>query len=203
LYDCEFFCLTDFEAAFVKSIGIAPWKVNILPNGVDIKAFHFVNSVEKIKTLCLGKIDNRKRQPELQKMNLGVEFIGSIASDDFDGEDPDYKGIWSTEDVRSNLTYYTNLILLSGSELQPLVCLEALASGLGLVISEACTQSLDLDKPFITVIPDDKLNDKKYVEAAIKGNAEVSSKSRVEIREYAKLFDWNNIAKNYLSLINV
>ena len=49
------------------------------------------------------------------------------------------------------------LVLLSDGEAHPLVCLEAFAAGLGVVISQWAAANLDLDKDFITVIPEDKL----------------------------------------------
>jgi glycosyltransferase involved in cell wall biosynthesis len=52
--------------------------------------------------------------------------------------------------------------------------------------------------PFITIIPDDKLNDLEYVENAIKENSEASIGLREEIREYGvKNFSWENIVNQY------
>ena len=42
--------------------------------------------------------------------------------------------------------------------------MEALAAGLGVVVWQWGTANLDLEKEFITVIPEDKILDTKYVE---------------------------------------
>jgi hypothetical protein len=62
------------------------------------------------------------------------------------------------------LTNYGNLVLLSDGEAHSLVLMEALAAGLGIVISEFATANLDLDKEFIDVIPENKINDIEYIE---------------------------------------
>ncbi len=56
---------------------------------------------------------------------------------------------------------------------------------------------MDTDKEFITVIPEDKIEDIEYVEKEIIKNREYSAKHRDEIREYAKQFDWVEILKEH------
>ena len=102
-----------------------------------------------------------------------------------------------------NLTAYANMVLLSAGEAHPFVCLEAMAAGLGLVLSEQSTANLDLSQPFITVIPDDKLNDKSFLKQKIQENRKVSLGMRNEIREYCLTnFDWSNIIKQYMEIID-
>jgi glycosyltransferase involved in cell wall biosynthesis len=111
-------------------------------------------------------------------------------------------GEWKKEYLYEHLTDYNNLVLLSDGEAHPLVCCEALVAGLGLVLSEYAAANLDLSKPFITVIPDNKLNDVKYVEEKIKENRETCKKMRKEIREYGlNNFSWENIVKLYINNI--
>ena len=74
--------------------------------------------------------------------------------------------------------------------------MEALAAGLGVVVSEFATANLDLDKEFITVIPEKKISDIDFVEEQIIKNREYSVQHRQEIREYAKQFDWTETVKN-------
>jgi glycosyltransferase involved in cell wall biosynthesis len=94
------------------------------------------------------------------------------------------------------------MILLSSGEAHPFVCLEALAAGLGLVISEQSTANLDLSKSFITVIPDNKLDDFDYLNEKIEENRNISLKMREEIRQYcADNFDWSIIINNYKKII--
>jgi glycosyltransferase involved in cell wall biosynthesis len=95
------------------------------------------------------------------------------------------------------------MILLSTGEAHSLSCIEGLAAGLGLVISEFATANLDTDKPFITVIPEEKVHDVDYLREKIEENREVSLASRLEIRQYAiDNFDWPNIINKYEKILN-
>ena len=50
-----------------------------------------------------------------------------------------------------------------------------------------------MDKDFITVIPDTKINDIEYIEKHVIMNREYSINHRQEIRDYARKFDWPEI----------
>ena len=91
------------------------------------------------------------------------------------------------------------MVLLSDGECGPsMVCIEALAVGLGIVISSSCTENLDTNKEFITVIPDDKLDDIAYVEKAIEENRKISISMRKEIIEYGRThFSYDHIVRQY------
>jgi hypothetical protein len=106
-------------------------------------------------------------------------------------------GEWSKETLYNQLTDYGNLVLLSDGEAHPLVCMEALAAGLGVVVCEWGKANLDTDKEFITVIPEEKITDIDYVENAIIKNREYSIAHRNEIVEYSKQFDWKEVLKKY------
>ena len=108
-----------------------------------------------------------------------------------------YLGEWSKEDLFYNLTDYANLILLSDGEAHPLVCMEALAAGLGLVISEWATANLDLNRDFITVIPESKIIDLEYISSKIEENRKISLQKRNEIVEYSKQFSWKKQIVDY------
>jgi glycosyltransferase involved in cell wall biosynthesis len=199
LYDCEFFILTSWEKDFLLNIGISPQKVKILPNGVDFNAFNFKAQPEfPNASICLGKIDKRKNQAFIQSLNAGVYFAGQNTISEFNSLDEKYLGSWTREEVYENLTNYTNLVLISSLELQPLVCLEALSAGLGLVISEAAAQNLDASLPFITIIPQDLIYNVEIVSAAISDNRDNCIHiGREAIREYAETFSWSNLIQKY------
>lgn len=203
LRDCEFFCLSEQERKFFTNIGISTNKVKIMPNGVCSSLFFVSNNPSKPnRSLCIGKIDARKRQSSLQKINVGVDFVGAVDDENFNSKGEDYLGSWNREQIYMNTTEYANLVILSSSEnCSPLVCLEALSAGLGLVISEACTESLDLSKKFITVIPENKVNDKEFVQQSIKENRIASLSSRQQIVEYSKTRSWSNMMKIYTSYL--
>ena len=95
------------------------------------------------------------------------------------------------------MTEYGNLVLLSDGEAHPLVCMEAMAAGLGVVVTEWGKANLDDSKEFITIIPESKVTDIAYVEEKIIENREYSVKHRDEIVKYAETFDWVNIVKDH------
>jgi glycosyltransferase involved in cell wall biosynthesis len=203
LYDCEFFILTTWERDFLLNIGISPKKIKIVPNGVDFYKFNFKNEPTfPNHSICLGKIDHRKNQSFIQSLNCNVNFVGQNTISEFNSLDPLYIGPWNRDQVYQNLTDYTNLVLISQLELQPLVCLEALSAGLGLVISDAASQNLDCSLPFITVIPQHLIYNAEIVSSAILNNRDICLHiGREKIREYASSFDWKNIARKYESFL--
>jgi len=89
------------------------------------------------------------------------------------------------------------VILLSDGEAHPLVCLEAFAAGLGVVVSQWAAANLDTNKGFITVIPESKISDIEFVESEIIKNREYSAENRKEILDYAKEFEWSRIVDEY------
>jgi glycosyltransferase involved in cell wall biosynthesis len=112
-------------------------------------------------------------------------------------------GEWKKDILYNNLSHYGNLILLSDGEADPLVVKEALICGLGVVVSECASANLDLSKDFITVIPNNKLTDLKYVENAINANRLISIERRDEIRDYGlRIFSWKSIIHKYNQIIS-
>ena len=198
-------CLSDrIEKEFLHR-GNNSNHLSVLPCGIDVDSYS-IDEEEVLhpdRSIVIGKLEPRKRQAFLQKKNLNIDFIGNNADPSFDTTDPCYFGEQSKEDIMENLTSYANMILLSSGEAHPFVCLEAMAAGLGLVLSEQSTANLDLSQPFITVIPDDKLNDKSFLKQKIKENRKISLTMRKDIRKYCfDNFDWSSIIKQYKSIID-
>ena len=170
----------------------------ITPNGVNIDEFNFVSEPEfPDRSIYLAKIDYRKRQHLFQSINT-LWYAGNIADDRFD-KGKNYLGEWSKDRLYNELTEYGNLVLLSDGEAHPLVCMEALAAGLGVVVCQWGKANLDTDKEFITVIEEKHINDIPFIEYEIEKNRKYSVEHRDEIREYSKKFDWKStIEKHYL-----
>jgi len=170
----------------------------VTPNGVNVDEFNFVSDPEHPdRSIYLAKVDHRKRQHIFQSID-SLWYAGNIADDRFNTK-KNYLGEWSKDTLYNELTEYGNLVLLSDGEAHPLVCMEALASGLGVVVCEWGKANLDTTKEFITVIPEDKVEDISYVEEQIIKNREYSIAHRDEIREYGLQFDWVKvIEKHYL-----
>tara|TARA_B100001250_G_scaffold187551_1_gene161167 strand:- start:2268 stop:3203 length:936 start_codon:yes stop_codon:yes gene_type:complete len=184
--------------------GIDSTDVSVLPCGIDTDLYTLDDeALHPDRSVVVGKLEPRKRQAFLQKKGLNIDFIGNNADPSFDTTDPCYFGEQSKQDIMDNLTAYANMVLLSSGEAHPFVCLEGMAAGLGLVLSEQSTANLDLSKSFITVIPDNKLEDTEYLKEKIEENRKVSLGMRKEIREYCFTnFDWSSIIKQYKEVIN-
>ena len=169
-------------------------KISVVPNGVRYDLFNFKETPED-KSIYLAKIDFRKRQYMYHEIP-NLYFAGNIVDNRYNKNN--YLGEWSKEYLYENLTNFSNLVLLSDGEAHPLVCLEAMSAGLGLVISEYATANLDLTKDFIDVIPKDKMDDIDYISEIIKKNRDKSRTMRNEIREYVHdNFNWEYIIENY------
>ena len=196
------FALSDGIIDAYSKVNIPKEKLFLTPNGLDIDAYRFVeNPKYGHKSICIGKIEDRKKQYFLQ----GIEslwFAGIIADNRFD-QSKNYLGELPKSKIKTDLTEYGNLVLISDGEVHPRVCTEALAAGLGVVISECGIANLDLDEEFITVIPDSKINDLEYIQTQIILNRDFSICNRHAILDYARQFDWSNvIEKYYLPSIN-
>jgi glycosyltransferase involved in cell wall biosynthesis len=173
-------------------------RISIIPNGVRDDLFNYKSTCDyPDRSIYLAKIEARKRQYLFQNID-SLYFAGNNIDYRFKTDRNNYLGEWSKSHLYSELTKYANLVLLSDGEAHPLVCLEAMSAGLGLVISEWSTANLDLSLPFIDVIPESKIKDIEYVESVIKVNREKSVNMRNEIREYVITnFSWEKIVKDH------
>lgn len=197
LKNTKIFALSPSIGEVYKRYGYNPEKISVVPNGVREDLFRFEEEcLYPDRSIYLAKIDPRKRQSYFQSIP-SLYFAGNIADNSFRVNE-NYLGEWNKEHLYENLTKYANLVLLSDGEAHPLVCLEAMSAGLGLVISEWATANLDLSLPFIDVIPENKINDIDYVSNVILKNREKSLSMRKEIREYViQNFSWTKIVENY------
>jgi len=176
--------------------GVPSNKLFLNPNGVNLGNFRTTTDPKfSDRSIYLATIDHRKRQFLFQDIE-SLWYAGNIRDNRFD-ETKNYLGEWDKPHLYENLTDYGNLVLLSDGEAHPLVCMESLAAGLGVVVCEWGKANLDLEKEFITVIPEDKISDINYIEDQIVKNREYSISHREEILEYAKQFDWEQVIKNY------
>jgi len=171
-------------------------RVFVVPNGVRDDLFLFSEEcVYPDKSIYLAKIEPRKRQFLYQNIE-GLNFAGNCIDSRFNTNNSNYLGEWSKEKLYNELTKYANLVLLSDGEAHPLVCLEAMSAGLGLVISEWATANLDLSQPFIDVIPESKISDIEYVSKVVEENRRKSIYIRNDIRKYViDNFSWEKIIK--------
>jgi len=191
------FCLSEGISNIYKILlSIPPEKLFITPNGVCSDVFSYTEAPEfGDRSIYLAKIDYRKRQHMFQSIE-SLWFAGNIADSRFN-PNKNYLGEWDKPTLYKNLTQYGNLVLLSDGEAHPLVCMEALTAGLGVVVCEWGKANLDTTKEFITVIPENKVKDVEYVERKIIENREYSLQNRKAILEYSKNFDWIKVITKY------
>lgn len=191
------FCLSEgIKNVYKILMNISEDKLYVTPNGVNTDAFDYTDTPQyKDRSIYLAKIDYRKRQHMFQSID-SLWYAGNIADNRFDTS-KNYLGEWDKSTLHKNLTQYGNLVLLSDGEAHPLVCMEALAAGLGVVVTEWGRANLDESKDFITIIPENKISDIEYVEKKIIENREISLQKREFIIEYSKTFDWIEILKKY------
>ena len=147
------------------------------------------------RSIYLAKIDYRKRQYLFQGIK-SLWFAGNNSDSRFDVSKR-WLQEWSKDKLYNELTDYGNLVLLSDGEAHPLVCLEAFAAGLGVVVSQYASANLDISKDFITVIPEDKITDMVFLESEIIRIENILVEHRKEILEYAETFKWSNVIAKY------
>ena len=191
------FCLSSgIKDVYADVLKIPEKRLFVTPNGVNVDNFRSTISPEfPDRSIYLAKIDYRKRQHMFQSIR-SLYYAGNTADPRFDISN-NYLGEWSKDTLYTHLTEYGNLVLLSDGEAHPLVCLEAFAAGLGVVVSEWAAANLDTDREFITVIAEEKINDVGFVEEMIVKNRNYCNNNREEIIEYAKEFDWANVVDKY------
>jgi len=191
------FCLSGgIKDVYADVLKIPEKRLFVTPNGVNVDNFRSTISPEfPDRSIYLAKIDYRKRQHMFQSIS-SLYYAGNTADPRFDTSN-NYLGEWSKDTLYTHLTEYGNLVLLSDGEAHPLVCLEAFAAGLGVVVSEWAAANLDTDREFITVIAEEKINDIGFVEEMIVKNRNYCNNNREEIIEYAKEFDWVNVVDKY------
>ena len=178
--------------------------INIIHNGARDDEFCYYQLPKyKHKSIYLAKIENRKKQYKYQQIN-NIDFVGNYHNSTFDVNNKNYLGEWNKEILYSELSNYGNLILLSDGEADPLVVKEALLCGLGVVISECSSANLDKHMDFITIIPNNKLDDINFISKEIIKNRLFSINNRENIRKYAmEKFSWKSVIDKYVLVLQI
>jgi hypothetical protein len=198
---CYNFVLADKDYATFLKHGANPTRLKKIKNGVNSSRFAFSISPRLDRSVYLGKITVRKNQKKYQSIP-NLDFIGNLEDYSFDIANDNYLGEWTREQIHKNLTNYTNLLLISQGEADPLVVKEALIAGLGVVVNKSSSENLDTSLDFITVLDEDKLGDLLYVQEKLEKNRKICLEKRQEIREYGiRTFDISNEVDRYIATI--
>ena len=149
----------------------------------------------KTKSIYIGKVEERKQQFKYCKIP-NIDFYGKCEDNNFRQLDC-YKGEFEHKELMNIMKTYGNLVLLSKGEADPLVIKEALMAGLPIVTNRHSIEGLDISE-YINIIPDEKLDDLKYIENIISENLR-KQHLKEEIRKYAvENFSWDVIVDMYL-----
>jgi glycosyltransferase involved in cell wall biosynthesis len=197
------FCVSKKDYEAFKNFGADESRLILSENGANHKTFTYKSHASKPnRSLYLGQIYHRKKQWIYQSID-SIDFVGQNTNTTKFDPKINYLGEWTDEYKRHHLTDYANLILLSdGENGTPLVVKESMINGLGVVISKYAAHDLPENLPFVTVIPDEKLEDISFIEEKIKENREVSINMRNEIRQFAiDNFSWEKLVKLYVENI--
>jgi len=198
------FAVSPKDVEHYKKHGWTDDRLFWLMEGTNDPEFTYNEECEyKDKSIYLGRICPRKKQHIYQTIS-SIDFVGKFEpGTPFDQSRPNFKGEWNREDLCRDLTKYANMVLLSdGENGTSLAIKEALVNGLGVVISRHSASEVDTDKPYVTVIPDDKLEDLDYVEQAVNHNRLYSAAHRNEIREYGmETFSLTKLIDKYIQNI--
>jgi glycosyltransferase involved in cell wall biosynthesis len=173
-----------------------PKRLSVIPNGasLDIRFSEFPRF--QTRTICLGKVEPRKGQHRLQTFS-SIDFVGPLSSKT---EIPrNYKGEWTRQDIYQNLTDYGCLILLSEAEAAPLVILEGLMAGCGIVCTSICLGNLPA-LPWIQTVS--LTESSENIQQAISKVSSCSPEDRILRRKWAEQnISWNTIAQLYKKIV--
>jgi hypothetical protein len=179
---------------FIKLGGLDK-RVILMPNGVNTDSFRFTETPQFAnRSVVLAKIEPRKRQ-HLTHWLQQVDYIGRGPFNH-----PNYRGELEPRSVLLHvLGDYGNFVLLSdGENGTPLVVKEAMAAGLGVVLSESAANELPA-LPWVTVIPEADLANTGKIHEAIERNRIVSLPLRAKIREWVReSWDWQGLVTRYV-----
>lgn len=190
------FVLADKDVDALVRGGADPARIHKIKNGINSSAFQFTETALLDRTIYLGKITPRKRQSKYQSIEA-IDFVGNCDDYMFNTSRPNYLGPWTRDQIHANLTNYSNILLMSEGEADPLVIKEALCAGLGVVVNRQSAENVE-PAPFITIVED---NDPD-IEVKIRENRRISRENRAAIRDYGvSKYDINIEAAKYIDTI--
>lgn len=190
------FAVSEKDKQSYIAAGVHPSNIYLMQNGANTEKFRFkeIPSLPDY-SVCLAQISPRKRQ----YLFAGMDKIDCIGRGPNIYPGINYKGEVPDEFKYNHLTDYGNMVLVSqGENGTPMAIKEALAAGLGVVVSEGAAHELPRNLPFIRVLSELEIHNQEILKQAIDINRIASLKIRKDIREWAsKSFEWKNLIKIY------
>lgn len=189
------FAVSQKDYDVFKTYALHPEKVYYTPNGSSPIAPLDRAGLHLDKSIYIAKVEPRKKQ-HVYCCLPNVDFYGKCDDETFKSL-PSYKGEKEHTELMLLMREYGSLVLLSdGENGGPLVIKEALMAGLPVVTNRH--SGMD-ELPFLDIIPEDKLQDMKYIEEVLKKSRQ---KDRTGIKEYASQFEWKKVVEDYISILN-
>lgn len=180
-------------------LGFQSKSISLIPNGIAISDIPFRNVPSNPRGLVVANFEKRKRSELLFPDYFPIDFIGSGYNQ------PDLqqrvKGYFPREEVLKQITNYQTLVQLSMAEGHSLACIEALAAGLSLVVSEGAAANLDLSLPFINLVHNKLLESEDFLNSTIQESINSNPKHRSMCRAYAQQFCIRKIVGKHVELI--
>lgn len=189
------FAISKKDYEVFKTYAVYPEKVYYTPNGTT-----YVEPLDRPglyldKSIYVAKVEPRKKQ-HVYCCLPNIDFYGKCDDTAFRSLSC-YKGEKEHGELMKLIREYGSLVLLSDGESDPLVLKEALIAGLPVVTN--CHSGMP-ELPFLDIIPDDKLQDMKYIDGVLEKSRQ---KDRTGIKEYASQFEWKNVVERYISILNL
>lgn len=202
----------------VSTLGLDYHKIKIIPNGVS-NNFHFDYSSRVLKRNEMGIRDNEIlfiSVGALTKRKNHIRAIKFLQNNIFDfkfiivGREGDFKAQLIDEVERDDrislIEYISNnelykyysaadyFLMPSTQEGQALVCLEALASGLNVLINEEISETLGYNDEFKGFYYSVCLNDENYTFSKV-----LNTKERLQLSKRSKhIISWEKVSEKYL-----
>lgn len=200
-YGVHLYAISEKDRRAYLEMGRLPEsKVFLMRNGVNTDSFRFTETPQfSGRSITLAKVEPRKRQ-HLTHWLQQVDYIGKGPY-----AHPNYRGELEPRSLLLHvLGDYGNFVLLSdGENGTPLVVKEAMAAGLGVVLSESAANELPT-LPWVTVIPEADLANSGKIHEAIERNRIVSLPLRATIREWVRTaWDWQGLVMQYVENLRV
>jgi len=198
---CYVFSLSTAIGEAYEVHGVPRDRIIFVSNWCNVEAFATSPAPSKKDTaICLGRIDQRKRQEYVLATGRKVHFVGPVVPPQTSLKNegcsemlyklirthPEALGSWSRHEVHSKLNEYAAMVNVSTDEAHCCANMEGLAAGLSLVVSNANLPHFDSSLPFIFKVSEQDILDPQLLGQIIDEAIRKAAKWRKEPRDYCR-----------------